>query len=129
MVSKSFAELLNNLTDMRPSEKTTAGPILFYKDHPVRLHSGELEGIHWMDIHIELPRFSVQQLTSAQKVLKANLEMGAATPIPTWFGANDKGNLVFINRLDWQQLSAEVLDQHIERCINQMTEALVGEGV
>ena len=129
-MSKTFSDLLAEMISRRPSELLKDGTRVFYfKDHAVKLVNGEMEGIHWMDIQIVLKRFQLNGLMAAQKVLKANLEMGGATPIPTWFGANEQGALVFINRLDWQHMTAEVLDDHINRCIEQMSQALVSEGV
>lgn len=88
-----------------------------------------MEDVHWMDIQITLPRFKMDKLGNAQKALKANLEMGTATPIPTWFAADENSNVVFINRLDWRHLTAEILDDHIARCVEQMSDALATEGV
>ncbi|NJM33013.1 MAG: hypothetical protein HC848_09400 [Limnobacter sp.] len=128
-MAKTFEELLTALDAKRPTEKTAKGKVYFYKDLPVRFVAGELEGIHWMDIQIELPRFTISSIKGAQKVLEANVEMGMATPIPTWFGATEKGNVVFINRLDWQHITPEILDDHVMRCIDQMSQALAAEGV
>ncbi|HEY1059788.1 MAG TPA: hypothetical protein VGE55_13745 [Limnobacter sp.] len=125
-----FEQLLNDFGAKRPSEKTPLGPVYYINEHPVRLIPGEMEGIHWMDIQIGLPRFRLENLESAKKVLQANREMGSATPIPTWFGLGDKqDHLVFINRLDWRHVDARVLEDHILRCIEQMGQALMTEGV
>ncbi|MDH4396268.1 MAG: hypothetical protein QE278_11345 [Limnobacter sp.] len=128
-MKKTFDSLLAEVSARRPSENRPTGRVFFYKEHPVQLIAGEMEGIHWVDIQIELKRFQLTNLNAALKVLKANLEMGAATPIPTWFAANAQGTLIFINRLDWQHLSVDVLDDHIMRCIEQMGQALASEGV
>lgn len=128
-MKKTFDQLLAEVSARRPSENRPTGRVFFFKEHVVQLVAGEMEGIHWVDIQIELSRFQLTNLGAALKVLKANLEMGAATPIPTWFAANANGTLIFINRLDWQHLSADVLDDHIMRCIDQMGQALASEGV
>lgn len=128
-MKKTFNSLLAEVAARRPSETRPSGRVFFFKEHPVQLIAGEMEGIHWVDIQIELKRFQLSNLNAALKVLKANLEMGAATPIPTWFAANASGTLIFINRLDWQHLSVEVLEDHIMRCIDQMGQALASEGV
>lgn len=85
-------------------------------------------GIHWVDIQIELPRFRADNIHTAQKLLSANKEMAAATPIPSWFACGDKGEVLFFNRLDWQHVSAETLEDHIVNCIDQMSNALSSEG-
>ena len=83
-----------------------------------------------IDIHIELKRFRVDSLAAAKKVLQANREMGASTPIPSWFAVDPKNDcLVFINRLDWRHITCKILEDHILRCIEQMGSALATEGV
>lgn len=129
MYSK-FDDLIKDLSQSRPTENTANGKVFYFNDQPVSLHAGEMEGVHWMDIHIELKRFMVDGLSAARKVLQANREMGMSTPIPTWFAMNERtGALVFVNRLDWRHVSAKVLDDHILRCIEQMSDALKTEGV
>lgn len=125
----SFDELLKNIGQRRPSQVDGNVKKFYFKDHPVVFQVGEMEGIHWVDIQIELPRFRIDHIGAARKILEANREMGVSTPIPTWFACGPKGETLFINRLDWQHISAEVLDDHIVRCIEQMSEALVAEGV
>jgi hypothetical protein len=123
-------DLERDIASQRPTERSQDGAVFYFNDHPVRLVFGEMEGVHWMDIHIELPRFALESLMSAKKVLQANSDMGGATPIPTWFGINPKKDtLVFINRLDWRHITAQILDEHIMRCIDQMSAALNMEGV
>ncbi len=125
-----FDDLLNDLSRARPNEKGPNGRVFFFNDQPVELIAGEMEGVHWMDIHIELKNFRVDNLAAAKKVLQANREMGASTPIPTWFASNERTErLIFINRLDWRHLSSKILEDHILRCIEQMGEALRTEGV
>ncbi|HEX4843618.1 MAG TPA: hypothetical protein VFV57_08095 [Limnobacter sp.] len=124
-----FDDLVRDLKSTRPSEQQAEGLVFYFNDQPVRLVAGEMEGVHWMDIHIELSRFRADTLQAAKKVLMANREMGGATPIPTWFAMNDKDQLVFINRLDWRHISAKILEEHILRCIDQMAMALQSEGV
>lgn len=127
---QKFEELLMDIGQKRPSQKSDSGPVFFFNDQAVRFMVGEMEGVHWMDIQIELPRFRMENLQAAKKVLQANREMGMATPIPTWFALSEKGDyLVFINRLDWRHVSAKVLDEHVLRCIEQMSQALATEGV
>lgn len=127
---KKFDDLLNDLARSRPTEKTQQGRLFFFNEQPVALIPGEMEGVHWVDIHIELKRFHVDTLAAALKVLQANLEMGSSTPIPTWFAINERtSKLVFINRLDWRYITCKVLEDHIVRCIEQMGEALRTEGV
>lgn len=128
-MSESFEKLLEQLAAKRPTQRKEPHWEFFFKDHKVQLLSGEMEDVAWVDIQITLPRFKLTNLASNQKVLKANLEMGAATPIPTWFAADANNQVVFINRLDWRHLTADVLDDHISRCIEQMSEALATEGV
>lgn len=128
-MNKTFDSLLAEISARRPSENRPTGKVFFFKEHPVQLLAGEMEGIHWVDIQIELKRFQLSNLSAALKVLKANLEMGGATPIPTWFAASAHDTLIFINRLDWQHISVDVLDDHIMRCIDQMGQALASEGV
>jgi hypothetical protein len=125
-----FDELLKDLGQARPTERKPEGMVFFFNDQPVQLLAGEMEGIHWVDIHIELRNFSVDSLQAAKKVLQANREMGSSTPIPTWFAINEKTDrLIFINRLDWRHISCKVLEDHIQRCIDQMGQALRSEGV
>ncbi len=125
-----FDDLLADLGRSRPNERTQQGPVFFFNDQPVALHAGEMEGVHWMDIHIELNNFHVDNMAAAKKVLQANREMGASTPIPTWFAINEKTDkLVFINRLDWRHVSCKILEDHVVRCIEQMGQALRTEGV
>ena len=125
-----FDDLLNDLSRSRPTEKGPNGKIFFFNDQPVELIAGEMEGVHWMDIHIELKNFRVDNIAAAKKVLQANREMGASTPIPTWFAANERTErLIFINRLDWRHLSCKILEDHVLRCIEQMGEALRTEGI
>lgn len=127
---KKFDDLLHDLGRTRPSEKTATGPVFFFNEQPVSLYPGEMEGVHWVDIHIELKRFRVENITSAKKVLQANREMGASTPIPTWFAINEKNdNLIFINRLDWRHITAKILEDHVMRCIQEMGQALQMERV
>ena len=127
---KKFDDLLADLAQSRPSERTPNGPVFFFNDQPVALHEGEMEGVHWVDIHIELKHFHVDNLAAAKKVLQANREMGRSTPIPTWFAINEKTDkLVFINRLDWRHLTRKILEDHVMRCIEQMGQALRTEGV
>lgn len=128
-MNTDFDALLDQMSRRRPSQKRDGQTVLFFKDHAVTLQRGEMADIHWVDIIIELPRFRADSLQACRKLLEANQEMGAATPIPTWFAAGKKGEVLFVNRLDWQHVSAEVLDDHIMRCIEQMSEALVTEGV
>ncbi|HEX4879332.1 MAG TPA: hypothetical protein VFV39_05760 [Limnobacter sp.] len=129
MTYTRFEDLMRDMQSMRPHQKHAHGLVFFFNDQPVRLVAGEMEGVHWMDIHIELTRFRTDTLQAAKKVLMANREMGGATPIPTWFAMNDKDQLVFINRLDWRHISAKILEEHILRCIEQMGIALQSEGV
>lgn len=125
-----FNDLLNDLSRNRPNKKSGEDTVFFFNDQPVQLLAGEMEGIHWMDIHIELQNFAVENLQAARKVLQANREMGRSTPIPTWFAINENnGRLIFINRLDWRHISCQVLEDHIQRCIQQMGDALRSEGV
>lgn len=125
-----FDHLLADLDRSRPSERTQNGPIFYFNDQAVALHAGEMEGVHWMDIHIELKNFHVDNMAAARKVLQANREMGASTPIPTWFAINEKTDrLIFINRLDWRHVSCKILEEHVMRCIEQMGQALRTEGV
>ncbi|HEX4918859.1 MAG TPA: hypothetical protein VFV43_13235 [Limnobacter sp.] len=124
-----FDDLMRDMQAKRPSEQHPDGPVFFFNDQPVRLIAGEMEGVHWMDIHIELTRFRTDTFQAAKKVLIANREMGGATPIPTWFAMNEKDQLVFINRLDWRHISTNILEEHILRCIDQMAMALQSEGV
>lgn len=125
-----FDDLLKDLGRSHPTERKPEGPIFYFNDQPVQLLAGEMEGIHWVDIHIELRSFAVDSISAAKKVLQANREMGSSTPIPTWFAINDKtGRLIFINRLDWRHISCKVLEDHIQRCIDQMSSALRSEGV
>lgn len=125
-----FNDLLTDLSRSRPSERGPNGPVFFFNDQPVALLEGEMEGVHWVDIHIELRNFHVDNLAAAKKVLQANREMGSSTPIPTWFAINEKTDkLIFINRLDWRHISCQILEDHVLRCIEQMGEALRTEGV
>lgn len=125
-----FDDLLRDMSARRPSQKTQFGQVFFINDHSVSLVAGEMQGIHWMDIQIEMPRFRVDNLESAKKILIANREMGMATPIPTWFALSEKQDvLVFINRLDWRHVTAEVVNSHVLRCIEQMEQALMTERV
>lgn len=127
---KKFDDLLADLGRSRPSEQTPTGRLFFFNDQPVGLHAGEMEGVHWVDIHIELKRFHLDSFASAKKVLQANREMGASTPIPTWFALNEKTEkLIFINRLDWRYITCKILEDHVMRCIDQMGNALRTEGV
>ena len=123
-MNKSFDKLINEIASKRPIQKRGENPILFFDDHAVMLQAGEMSGIHWVDIVIQMPKYRVSSLHSATKLLQANCEMAAATPIPTWFALSEKQETLFINRLDWQELSAEVLDDHIAGCIEQMNNAL-----
>jgi hypothetical protein len=120
---------LNQLTSRCPSQKRGDVTVVFFKDHPVVLQPGEMLDIHWVDIQIELPRFRADNIHTAQKLLSANKEMGAASPIPSWFACGDKGEVLFVNRLDWRHVTAETLEDHIVRCIDQMNEALRSDGV
>lgn len=125
-----FDDLLKDLQQNRPSNMTPQGRVFFFNDQPVLLQNGEMEGINWVDIHIELKRFRLDNLNAAKKVLQANQEMGASTPIPSWFAMNEKtDNLVFINRLDWRHITCKILEDHILRCIEQMGSALATNGV
>lgn len=125
-----FDDLLSDLGRSRPNGKGPNGPVFFFNDQPVELLAGNMEGITWVDIHIELKHFHVDNLSAAKKVLQANREMGGSTPIPTWFAINEKTDkLVFINRLDWRHLSCKILEDHVTRCIEQMGQALRTEGV
>lgn len=125
-----FDDLLKDLGQTRPNQATPNGPVFFFNDHPVWLGAGEMEGVHWVDIHIELKQFTVDNLVAAKKVLQANREMGMSTPIPTWFAVNEKTDrLILVNRLDWRHITRNVLEDHILRCIEQMGEALRTEGV
>lgn len=123
-MNTSFDKLVNEVARKRPIQKRNGNTVLFFNDHPVILQAGEMSDIHWVDIMIELPKFRVDSINTAIKLLQANCEMASATPIPTWFGSGEKGETLFINRLDWQHVTAEVLDDHIMRCIEQMNEAL-----
>jgi hypothetical protein len=125
-----FDDLLKDLTKSCPSENRPSGKVFYFKDQAVAFFAGEMEGIHWMDIHIELKHFHVNNLLAAKKVLQANAEMGLSTPIPTWFALDAKADkLVFINRLDWRHVSCKILEDHILRCIEQMSDALRSEGI
>lgn len=127
---QKFDDLLKDLQQNRPSNLTPQGRVFFFNDQSVLLQHGELEGITWVDIHIELKRFHIENLSAAKKVLQANCEMGNSTPIPSWFAINVKNDcLVFINRLDWRHLTCKILEDHILRCIEQMGSALATEGV
>ncbi|KYP10453.1 MAG: hypothetical protein A0129_12705 [Limnobacter sp. CACIAM 66H1] len=127
---QKFDDLLKDLQQNRPSNLTPQGRVFFFNDQSVLLQHGELEGITWVDIHIELKRFHIENLSAAKKVLQANCEMGNSTPIPSWFAINVKNDcLVFINRLDWRHLTCKILEDHILRCIEQMGSALTSEGV
>lgn len=128
-MNTSFNDLIADMRQRRPSEKTAEGLVFFVKDHPVRLIDGEMEGIHWVDIHVGLNRFRMDGMIQARKVLQANLEIGSATPIPSWFAIDKQDRIVYINRLDWRHIEASVLDEHIGRCIDFMNEALAGEGL
>lgn len=127
---QKFDDLLKDLQQSRPSNMTPLGRVFFFNDQAVVLQHGEMEGITWVDIHIELKRFRVDSLAAAKKVLQANREMGASTPIPSWFAVDPKNDcLVFINRLDWRHITCKILEDHILRCIEQMGSALATEGV
>lgn len=128
-MNTSFSSLTDQLARKRPTQKRGDETVFFFKDHAVQLQQGQMADIHWVDIIIELPRFRADSVNACKKLLEANKEMGSATPIPTWFAAGSKGEVLFINRLDWQHVSAEVLDDHIMRCIEQMSDALMTEGV
>ena len=109
-----FEDLIEDLSNLRPSENGQDGKTFYFNDQPVSLQAGEMETVHWVDIHIELKRFRIDSIGAAMKVLQANLDMGAATPIPTWFAVNGKTqNVVFVNRLDWRHITVDVLDSHI----------------
>ncbi|MCE2744422.1 MAG: hypothetical protein LW710_00775 [Burkholderiales bacterium] len=126
----NFDDLLKDLQRSRPSSMTPLGRVFFFNDQPVLLQQGEMEGITWVDIHIELKRFRLDNMMAAKKVLQANREMGASTPIPSWFAVDSKSDcLVFINRLDWRHITCKILEDHILRCIEQMGSALMSEGV
>lgn len=124
-----FSQLLKDLAQIRPTQSKAGQQVFFYNDQPVLLKAGTMEDLHWVDIHIELLRFHIASIPAALKVLKANEQMGSSTPIPTWFGVNEKDNVVFINRLDWRHITAKILDDHIMRCVDQMSSALLTEGV
>lgn len=127
---QKFEDLVKDLQQNRPSTATPLGRVFFFNDQAVLLQHGEMEGITWVDIHIELKRFRLDNLAAAQKVLQANREMGSSTPIPSWFAIDPKNDcLVFINRLDWRYITCKVLEDHILRCIEQMGSALATEGV
>lgn len=125
-----FEDLLSDLKQSRPNQQTPNGPVYFFNDHPVWFGAGEMEGVHWVDIHIELKHFMLDNLNATKKVLQANREMGMSTPIPTWFAINEKNDrLILVNRLDWRHISCKILEDHVLRCIEQMGEALRTEGV
>jgi hypothetical protein len=127
---QQFDALLKDLQQNRPSNMTPSGRVFFFNDQAVLLQHGEMEGITWVDIHIELKRFRLDNLAAAKKVLQANREMGASTPISSWFAIDPKNDcLVFVNRLDWRHISCKILEDHILRCIEQMGSALATEGV
>lgn len=127
---QKFDDLMKDIGQIRPSSNTPKGRIFYFNDHAVTFHQGEMEGITWVDIHIELKRFRLDNLSAAKKVLQANKEMGESTPIPTWFAADEKTDiLIFINRLDWRHITCKIIDDHIMRCIEQMGNALISEGV
>jgi hypothetical protein len=79
---KKFDDLLMDLGRKRPNQKTPTGTVFFFNDHEVRLVAGEMEQVHWMDIQIELPRFKLESIQAAKKVLQANREMGMARLFP-----------------------------------------------
>jgi hypothetical protein len=127
---QQFDDLLKDLQHNRPSNITPLGRVFFFNDQAVLLQHGEMEGITWVDIHIELKRFRVDNLAAAKRVLQANREMGASTPIPSWFAADPNNDcLIFVNRLDWRHITCKILEDHILRCIEQMGSALATEGV
>lgn len=127
---QKFDDFLKDLQQTRPSKAVAQGRVFYFNEHEVFFQPGEMEGIHWVDIQIQLKRFRVETLPSAKKVLEANQQMGASTPIPSWFAIDSKTDtLVFVNRLDWRHLSAKIVDEHVMRCIDQMTSALMSEGV
>ena len=123
-MNTNFESLVNILARKRPRQSGDGSPVLLFDNHRVTLQAGELAEIHWVDIMIELPNCRADSLAASTKLLQANREMAAATPIPSWFASGDKGEVFFINRLDWQEISAEALDQHIMDCVEQMTAAL-----
>lgn len=126
---EKFDDLIRDLSQLRPSKQVNDQRVFFFNDQPVIFKAGEMNDLHWVDIHIELTRFHIKNISSAVKVLKANEEMGVSTPIPTWFGVNSKDNVVFINRLDWRYITSKILDEHVMRCVDQMSTALISEGV
>ncbi|CAB9508971.1 expressed unknown protein [Seminavis robusta] len=95
----------------------------------VHLQAGEMDGIDWMDIFIKIPIDPVDMFQVTRKLLQSNMAMAAATPIPTWFAMDEEDNIFFVNRLDWRHVTYAVLDDHIVRCVDQMREALLSEGV
>ena len=54
---QQFDDLLKDLQHNRPSNITPLGRVFFFNDQAVLLQHGEMEGITWVDIHIELKRF------------------------------------------------------------------------
>jgi hypothetical protein len=65
-----FEDLLSDLKQSRPSQQTPNGPVYFFNDHPVWFGAGEMEGVHWVDIHIELKHFMLDNLNATKKVLQ-----------------------------------------------------------
>jgi len=129
---EKFSALLEDLARRCHSDNVDGRTVFFYGEdeaNPVYLVRGEWRGTHWIDICIQLTGIVVNTLHSSKHLLQANAEMCSATPIPSWFAANEDDKALFINRLDWRHISAEVLDDHIQRCVSQMKEALVEEGV
>jgi hypothetical protein len=126
---EKFDDLIRDLSQTRPSKQVKNQKVFYFNDQPVIFKAGQMNDLHWVDIHIELTRFHIRNVASAIKVLKANEEMGMSTPIPTWFGMNSSDNVVFINRLDWRHITAKILDEHVMRCVDQMSSALISEGV
>lgn len=124
MLSKKFEAVLAQLQQKRPHLIQPDGLVLFYDEHPVRLLPGVAGEHQWVDIHVEFGQTDTSSLSEMHRILQANLEMGRHAVLPMWFGLNELGCLVFVNRIDWRTLSVAQLDQHIETCVQEMNQGL-----
>jgi hypothetical protein len=132
--NRDFDRLLQELSQGRYTKQVGDTLFIYYNAMPVYFVRGEdctqNDGEHimsWCDIFMEFPNALASTLDATKMYLEANAQMCRATPIPTWVAAGAEDEPLFVNHLNWRHLTAEVLDDHIERCMDQMTESFRAE--
>lgn len=124
-----FYQYQEALSEIRPSFHVGDRWIFDYDGCEVYLQAGERKDVRWMDIFMQVNIAPQDMLKATKHLLKLNAEMAMASPIPVWFAMDEDENILFVNRMNWERLPTTLLDEHIVRCIERMTVALLAEGI